>query len=167
MDEARSISQPRESSLLRAEYVTFIEGPTQKTLPSYDFDCTFQVIFIDGPHGYPFPDLECYYFYPYLDSGGLLILDDTQIPSIGRMLEILKADAMFDLFEIVGYTAFLRRTSAPAIDPCSVSWWLQGYNRRSIDSSFGRFLSRMSKLTPKAIKDSLPYVLKKKLWKMM
>lgn len=170
-DDGTSISATRASSLLRAEHVTFIEGPTQKTLPTYEFDCTFQVVLIDGPHGYPFPDLEYYYFYPRLDSDGLLILDDTQIPSIGRMLDILRADAMFDLVEIVCNTAFLRRTSAPIIEPYTDSWWLQGYNQSIIrpagKTAFGRFLRRVSKLTPQVIKDSLPNVLKRKLWKRM
>jgi hypothetical protein len=156
--------------------VTFIEGPTQKTLPNYEFDRGFQIILIDGPHGYPFPDLEYYFFYPHLESNGLLILDDTQIPSIGRMLDILRADPMFDLVEMVGHTAFLRRTSAPIIDPCSDSWWLQGYNREHYEqitsespnkSLFGPFLRRMSGLTPRAIKDRLPEDFKKKLRKRM
>lgn len=174
-DDGMSVSQTRASSLLRAEHVTFIEGPTQKTLPTYEFDCTFQVVLIDGPHGYPFPDLEYYYFYPRLDSDSLLILDDTQIPSIGRMLDILRADAMFDLVEIVWDTAFLRRTSAPIIEPCSDSWWLQGYNRSYYEhrtspatkAGFGRFLRQVSALTPQVIKDSLPTVLKKTFWKRM
>jgi hypothetical protein len=173
-DDGRSISESRASSLLQAEHVTFIEGPTQKTLPYYEFDCTFQVVLLDGPHGYPFPDLEYYYFYPRLDSGGLLILDDTQIPSIGRMLDILRADAMFDLLEIVGDTAFLRRTSAAIIEPCSDSWWMQGYNRSYYEqitspaskALFVRFLRRVYKLTPQVIIDSLPNVLKKKLWNL-
>ena len=177
-DDGRSLSQTRTSSFLRAENVTFIEGPTQKTLPNYEFDHNFQVVLIDGPHGYPFPDLEYYYFYPRLESGSLLILDDTQIPSIGRMLEILKADPMFDLVEIVSNAAFLKRTNAPIIDPCSDSWWLQGYNRSHYEqiispasptkkSSFDQFLHKVSKLTPQIIKDSLPNALKKKLQSRM
>jgi hypothetical protein len=213
-DDGRSLSQTRTSPLLRAESVRFIEGPTQKTLLNYEFDCTFQAVLIDGPHGYPFPDLEYYFFYPRLDPGGLLILDDTQIPSIGRMLDILRADPMFDLLEIVPDcgTAFLRRTGAPPINPWSDSWWLQGYNRsfyeqisglrqsqsleiceplranenpappgtvsdfkiispaneRSSDKRlFGRFLRRVSTLTPQVIKDCLPDDLKNELRKRM
>jgi hypothetical protein len=128
-DMARSVSQVKASPLLKSGRVTFVEGPTQTTLPGYKFDHGFQVVLIDGPHGYPFPDLEYYYFYPFIDRGGLLLLDDTRIPSIGRMLDILKADDMFDLVEIVCDTAFLRRTDAPTFDPLADKWRLQGYNR--------------------------------------
>ena len=87
------------------------------------------MVLLDGPHGYPFPDLEYYYFYPVIRSGGLLVVDDIQIPSIGRMFDIIKAGDMFRLLEVIENTAFLQRTDAPLISPTSDSWWLQGYNR--------------------------------------
>jgi hypothetical protein len=48
----------RNSPLFRPEAVTYIEGPTQKTLPRHTFANEVQIALIDGPHGYPFPDLE-------------------------------------------------------------------------------------------------------------
>ena len=175
LDAGESLSQTQRSPLLQTERVRFVEGPTQKTLPRYEFDRTFQAVLIDGPHGYPFPDLEYYYFYPQLAPGGLLIIDDIQIPSIGRMLDIVRADPMFEFIELVGTTAFLGRTDAPAIDPCSDSWWLQGYNRAHYErvtrqpnaNLSGRFLRRVSRLTPKVIKDSLPDRIKSRLLKRM
>ena len=175
IDGGDSLSKTRRSPLLRAGRARFVEGLTQKTLPRYEFDRAFQAVLIDGPHGYPFPDLEYYYFYPHLAPGGILIIDDVQIPSIGRMLDIVRADPMFAFVEMVGTTAFLRRTATPAIDPCSDSWWLQGYNRAHYErvtrppnaNLSGRFLRRVSRLTPKAIKDSLPDGIKSKLLKRM
>ena len=85
---------------------------------------------LDGPHGYPFPDLEYFYLYPTLDTGGLLIIDDIRIPSVRRMFDIIGADDMFQTLEVVdGNTAFLRRTEAALVHPESDSWWLQAYNR--------------------------------------
>ncbi len=49
------------------------------------YDC----VLIDGPHGYPFPDMEYYYFYPLIKPGGILIIDDIHIPSNGRMADII------------------------------------------------------------------------------
>src|SRR5664280_1701629 len=170
-DDGGSVSETSASPLLQAEHVTFIEGPTQQTLPDYHFEGTFQAVLLDGPHGYPFPDLEYYYFSPRLDSGGLLILDDTRIPSIGRMLDILRVDAMFDLIEIVRDTAFLRRTGTPTIQPLGDSWWLQGYNRSHYeqnhasgsDAPSARLLRRLSGLTPQTVKDSLPGAVRRRL----
>lgn len=129
-DDGRSISQVKRSNLFNPKNVTFIEGPSQRTLPQYNLSHKVQIALIDGPHGYPFPDLEYYYLYPITEEGGLLLLDDIQIPSISRMYEIIKAGDMFDLLEVVDHMAFFRRSGASLIDPLSDSWWLQGYNRQ-------------------------------------
>ena len=125
----RAFPSVRSSPLFAANTVTFVEGPTQRTLPKFDFVDRHQLVLLDGPHGYPFPDLEYFYLYPTLDTGGLLIIDDIRIPSVRRMFDIIGADDMFETLEVVdGNTAFLRRTDAPLVHPESDSWWLQGYN---------------------------------------
>ncbi|MBM4149275.1 MAG: class I SAM-dependent methyltransferase [Lentisphaerae bacterium] len=133
LDKGESLSRARESGLLRAESVEFVEGPTQITLPAYKFDFKLQAALIDGPHAYPFPDLEYYCIYPRLAEGALLILDDIDIPTIARMFGILKADAMFELVEVVKHTAFFRRTDRPLHDPLGDGWWQQGFNRPLYD----------------------------------
>jgi hypothetical protein len=175
VDDAGSLSQTRASPLLRSDTVSFIDGPTQLTLPKHRFDREFQVVLLDGPHGYPFPDLEYYYFYPHIQTGGLLIIDDVQIPSIGRMLDIIKADAMFELLEVVEDTTFLRRTAAPLVDPLSDSWWLQGFNSAYLEEVTApprvtlpsKLLNLLAGITPTAIKVLLPTRLKAKFWKRM
>jgi hypothetical protein len=127
-DAGGSVSKVRSSPLLKPGVVEFIDGPTQLTLPRANLSEPLDCVLLDGPHGYPFPDLEYYYVYPHLRFGSLLIPDDVHIPTIARMLDILKADPMFEHVEAVGYTAFLRRTDAPMVDPLADDWWKQGYN---------------------------------------
>ena len=185
VDDGASITRVRNSPLFRAANVTYIEGPTQITLPQYRFPHKLQIALIDGPHGYPFPDLEYYYFYPIIERGGLLLVDDLPIPSIARMFEIIKAGDMFDLVEVVeDQLAVFRRTDAPLIDPQSDSWWLQGYNRQHykkalkgpplssrLEPIYGPPLKSMlrvaSALVPSGIKNRLPDHVKKKLWSGM
>jgi hypothetical protein len=125
----KSILAVKESPLFKAEKVTFVEGPTQKTLPTYQLPKNIQIALIDGPHGYPFPDLEYFYFYQKIVQGGLLIIDDIQIPSVKKMFDIIKADNMFRLLKVYDETAFFKRTNAPLLDPYGDGWWLQGFNR--------------------------------------
>jgi hypothetical protein len=193
IDSGDSISQVRRSPLFRADTVTYVEGPTQVTLPPYHFADPVQIAMIDGPHAYPFPDLEYYYFYPLVAPGGLLIVDDLLIPSIGRMFEIIKADRMFELVEIVSSNmAFFRRTSAPLLDPHGDGWWLQGYNKSYYDAYTeshresapddrrpASWLQAMYRpvvktalraaaaLAPQGVKDRLPARVKNKFWKRM
>lgn len=165
LDCAGSISRVRESPLFRADRVTYVEGPTQVTLPQYAFPGPLQVALIDGPHGYPFPDLEYFYLYPHIAPGGLLLLDDTNIPSIGRMHDIIRAGDMFELVEMADDTAFYRRTTAPLIDPHSDSWWLQNYNRAYYDQLMSgspggrqgnRFLRAAIRVVPSGVRRLVP-----------
>ena len=38
--------------------VEFVFGPTQKTLPAYDFSEQIDLALIDGPHAFPFAELD-------------------------------------------------------------------------------------------------------------
>lgn len=131
-DGSGSVTNVRRSPLLRQDVVAFVEGPTQVTLPQHRFTEKLQVVLIDGPHAYPFPDLEYYYLYPHLDTGALLILDDIHIPTVHNLFDFLRRDAMFDLQEVVRTTAFFTRTSAPTFDPFGDGWWNQQYNARPL-----------------------------------
>jgi hypothetical protein len=132
LDIGGSVANVRRSRLLRKEAVTFIEGPSQRTLPQHHFAEKLQLALIDGPHAYPFPDLEYYFLYPHLDSGALLILDDIQIRSVHNLFEFLRDDAMFRLDEVVRTTAFFTRTSAPTFDPLGDGWHRQRYNEHTL-----------------------------------
>lgn len=175
LNDGESISRVKASKIFNNEVVTFVEGPTQQTLPYYQFDEKLQIALIDGPHGYPFPDIEYYYFYPLIESGGLLLIDDIKIPSIKRMFEIICADDMFNLVEILDNNlAILKRTDAPLIDPYGDSWWLQGYNKEYFDR-LQSFLQRrppgvagtVARLVPQPLKNWVPAGARRMLRKMI
>lgn len=164
IDNWNSMSVVKNSELFNKERVTFIEGPTQKTLPFYKFSEKFDVVLLDGPHGYPFPELEYFYFYPYIKTDGLFLLDDIQIPTLKRMFQILKSDDMWQLQEVVDNFAIFKRTNAPMIDPYSDSWWMQGYNR-----SFSERKKRKQKLKnllPKSLLKLTPSIIKRSFSKL-
>lgn len=128
-----SLAFVEASPLFRPEACRFVLGPTQATLPRHAFDPpAFDVVLLDGPHGYPFVELEYYFLYPQICPGGHLIVDDVHIPTIGRFADFLFEEPMFELVETVVTTALFRRTEAPAFDPLCDGWWRQPYNRRRI-----------------------------------
>lgn len=129
-----SVVNVKAAPLLNSGAVSWIEGPSQLTLPTYRFNNRLQAVLIDGPHAYPFPDLEYYYLYQQLETGALFVLDDIQIRSIHNLFEFLVKDSMFILEEVVDTTAFFRRTTAPAFCPIGDSWWEQGYNKTPPDT---------------------------------
>jgi hypothetical protein len=164
------LSKIQNSTIADVAAIEFVEGPSQRTLPRHPFTQQAQLILIDGPHGYPFPDLEYYFLYPHLAIGGLLVIDDIHIPSIGNMFETVRADAMFEFLEIVGNTAFLRRTDAPMFDPEGDGWWRQGYNEqlyRRIKADEARqnrrrrFRDGLRQRVPQGVRQMVPSELKR------
>ncbi|WP_407185007.1 class I SAM-dependent methyltransferase [Bradyrhizobium centrosematis] len=158
LNEGDSLTMPLNSPLLRKEGVTVVEGPSQHTLPKHQFK-RLQLALIDGPHAYPFPELEYYYIYPHLDPGAVLIIDDIDIPTINNMYRILRVDRMYREIAVVGKAAFLERTELPLLDPISGWWALQDYNKkkRVVDHSMSAYVRRAAH----AIRRSTPAPIRK------
>lgn len=119
----------------------FVFGPTQTTLPSHDFTKgpPIDLALIDGPHGFPFPELEYWHIYPHLAPGALLVIDDLMIPSIGRMYDVLREDRMFNEVAVFSTTGVLQRTTEPAVLPTGDHWWEQAYNFRRFPTAMQRY----------------------------
>lgn len=126
----KSLSAVRESPLFNPARVEFVLGPTQRTLPRHAFSEPLQLAFLDGPHGFPFPQLEYYFLYPHLEENALLVIDDIHIPTIAQLDRFVREDDMFEHVATVATTAFHRRTSAPTFDPYGDGWWEQNFNAR-------------------------------------
>ena len=128
LDEGGSLAAVQASPLLRAANVQFVVGSTQQTLAPHQFTAALDLVLLDGPHAWPFPELEYYAVYPHIAAGGLLIVDDIHIPTIHNMWRFLREDPMWAEVELVGTTGFLRRTAAPTFDPLGDLWHEQPYN---------------------------------------
>jgi hypothetical protein len=128
IDGGQSLTVTRKSDLLEGSRVHFVDGPTQRTLLAYQFSEPLDFVLLDGPHGYPFPELEYWAVYPHIRPGGVLAIDDIHIPTIHRLFEFLREDPMFELVEVVPHTAFFRRTTAQTFDPECDGWYLQPFN---------------------------------------
>jgi hypothetical protein len=146
-----SLDRVRSSPFFVSTTVDFVIGRTQLTVPLYKFNEALDLVLIDGPHGFPFPALEYYYLYPHIRRGGILIVDDIQIPSIRFMFNFLSRDAMWQLDKVVQNTAFFTRTDAPTFDPLGDGWWLQGFNEGALH---GTRLARMKSHAPAPVKSA-------------
>jgi len=151
-----SLRVVQESPILRRAVVEVIVGPSRKTLAKYQFKDKLQLALIDGPHGYPFPDLEYYFIYPHVSERGLLILDDINIPTVFNLFDFLREDRMFELLEVVHTTAFFKRTTAEVFDPLGDGWWMQEYNCKKfpvMDNVIGySMVDRVKALVPQRLK---------------
>lgn len=130
VDLGDSLAKVRAAPPLNAEAVEFVVGPAQHTVGTYPFEGALDLALIDGPHGFPFPQLEYYHFYPRIRPGGLLVVDDIHIPIIRQMYDVLRDDAMWRHLGDELTTAFFERTNAPTFDPTGDGWEKQRFNQR-------------------------------------
>ncbi len=128
--EGNSLAKVEMEPLFQSDSVEFVVGPSQRTLPLHNFRQPLHMALIDGAHGWPFAELDYYHFYPHIVEGGTLIVDDIHIPTIGRMYEVLRDDAMWEHVGDVKSTSFFKRTSAPLFDPTGDGWWQQNFNKK-------------------------------------
>jgi FkbM family methyltransferase len=135
--ENSSVTFAKNCPIFVPENIKWVFGPTQETLLHTPPREPLDLVLIDGPHGYPFPELEYFRFWPLLKPGSIVVLDDIHIPTIGNMYRFLCQDAMFYPMRIIETTAFFQRTDVPAFDPASDGWWLQRYNVQRFEAQRG------------------------------
>jgi hypothetical protein len=136
-----SVNFYRECPITRMNVIEEIFGPSQKTVVNFDHrEVVYDVVLLDGAHGWPFPELEYFFFYSRIRLGGFLIIDDVNIPTIGRMADILAEDAMWNLIGLYQATAVFQRTQAEIFDPYGDGWWQQKYNQRRVSNRRDIFL---------------------------
>ncbi len=112
---------------LAMEAVRFHEGFSQDVLPRLDAGERYDVVFIDGGHGFPIPAVDFQYLAPRLKVGGAMLIDDVDLWTGGMIVEVLKRDPAW-AFEglLKGRTAVFRKT-APFT---AHEWTQQPYVRR-------------------------------------
>jgi len=154
--ENSSVDFVRKAPVFDASRVQFCFGPTQLTLRTFEFDEKLDFVLLDGPHAFPFPELEYYFIYPHLKSGAILAVDDVHIPTLFNLYRFLREDDMFSFVRKVENIAIFRRTERPTFDPLGDGWDIQAYNRRrfpllGLDDRIARYVPKwINHLTPPA-----------------
>jgi hypothetical protein len=125
-----SLERVQGTSYLDHGRVNFVIGPSQMTLAHHSFAHPLDFVLIDGPHGFPFPQIEYFHFYQKIRKNGMLVVDDIHIPTVRQMYDFLCDEKMWAHIENVSTTAFFHRTEAPMFDPYFDGWQAQQFNQR-------------------------------------
>jgi hypothetical protein len=95
-----------------AHDITFIHEPSERALPA----CALvperlDFVLIDGAHRFPLPMLDWHYTEARVPPGGVIAVDDIQLPSVRILSDFLAGEDEWALARTVGTTAFFRRLS--------------------------------------------------------
>jgi predicted O-methyltransferase YrrM len=72
--------------------LTFEIGCSDDILPALRREPPLDLVLIDGNHGFPMPMLDWYYAGSLLRAGGLLVVDDTQLPAVAHLCAFIDRD---------------------------------------------------------------------------
>jgi hypothetical protein len=74
-----------ESRSIPIQNVSFVLGGSDQVLPKHPSG-ELDLFLIDGGHGFPTPVIDWFYGARWLRSGGILIVDDIQLPTVSDFL---------------------------------------------------------------------------------
>ena len=112
--------------------IDFRQGFSDRVLPALERDVDLALI--DGAHSYPFPVVDFHYVSRLLRPGGVLVLDDVPIPSVGGVYRFLRDDPRWELVDVVDHRAAAFRLTCPL--PDGDPWGDQRGNAAYPDYSF-------------------------------
>lgn len=94
---------------ISGDNVTFDLEPSHVALPRLVDE--FELVLIDGAHGFPLPILDWFYAGSLLRRNGTLIVDDIPLPAVSALLDFLERDARWEPLEQSARWAAFRRLS--------------------------------------------------------
>ncbi len=143
-DRIRRYCRQYEISTERIHFVP-VESPVG--LPSLDTGGRqLDFALIDGAHTFPHPIVDYYYTNEHLKVGGLLAIDDLNIPGVGILHRALMTEPAYELVKIDGQKTGIYRKVA---DTRHLNWRCQRINQTYPDLSYLPFWTRVrERLSP-------------------
>jgi hypothetical protein len=84
-------------------------------LPDLPPDAAYDLVFIDGSHGFPLPIIDWFYGAAHLREGGIVMLDDRNLAQVNLLVEwFLDRDPRWELLQSTSkWAAYRRHSSGP------------------------------------------------------
>lgn len=128
--EAQRIGSYLAAAGIDRSRVTFAIGPSDRTLAILDPGEPFDLAFVDGCHGYPYPAMDWHYIDRALRVGGVLGMDNAELRPVAEHCRFLEENGSYRLLRSVeapcGYIARFYRKERD--EPRE--WNLQPYSAR-------------------------------------
>jgi hypothetical protein len=92
-EEADRVLEHCRSRGIDAAALRFEVGSSHRTLPPLEAaGTTRDIVLIDGSHAFPLPTVDWFYAAALLDAGGVLVVDDVNLPAVDVLVRFLDHD---------------------------------------------------------------------------
>ena len=138
-DEHQRISDYCRRAGIDDSNVSFVAGSSDRVLPGLVDEERLDLAFIDGAHSFPYPVIDWHYVSRRLRPGGILIMDDINVPSVAVPCRAMRTDG--DGWQALDVAddraqAFEKLREPPKGD----KWKAQAFNAGYPDYSFAPFV---------------------------
>ncbi len=124
VDAIRSYADSQAIDLGRTR---FLVDSSDRCLPREQLPA-LDLVLIDGKHAFPWPTIDWFYSSESLKPGGIMGVDDANIPSVGWLCQFMREDPRWSLLkQFDEITFFFRKESE---DPSEVAWHMQPWVTR-------------------------------------
>jgi len=148
-DETERVAAYCKERGINLSRTDFAIGKSEDVLPRLVDRGPLDLVYIDGAHRFPYPCIDWVYTERRLKVGGLLLVDDVQIPTCRMLHDFLVREDNWALQSFLDDTSVFRKTAEADYQ---TDWNTQAYNKSSPDWSFlpihrriGRLGSRVRK----------------------
>ncbi len=139
--ETEAIRRYAANKNINFDKVSFVIQSSDAYLPQAAID-PLDLVFLDGKHAFPWPIVDWFYTADRLRKGGLMVLDDTDMPPVKVLVDFLKLDTRWELAQTFHRTIAFRKTSDRVHD---VAWHMQPWVTRHYNKSLLEKIKRKVK----------------------
>jgi predicted O-methyltransferase YrrM len=110
-EEGERLLEHCRSRDIPTDRLELIAGPSHETLPALSLPEPADLVFIDGGHGFPMPMLDWFFCGRWLRQGGIVVVDDVQLPAPALLAALLESDGRWPRIAGSSRWAAYRRAS--------------------------------------------------------
>lgn len=124
-DEINRLCQVISSQSFSTTQIEFKIGQSEYVLPSLPQDPLLDLILIDGGHGFPTPFVDWFFSASRLKTGGIVIIDDINLPTVFQLYQFLVAHPHWQLVQNQAWQAAIFRKISPHAGRSLEDWYHQ------------------------------------------
>jgi hypothetical protein len=146
--EAAAVEQYLDDQGIARDSLRFDLRPSEEALPTLSRESPFDLVFVDGCHGFPAPIIDWFYGAGLLRKGGIVVFDDIQLPQVNSLLtSFLEPDPRWETVAGTNKWKAFRRLSE---GPLGEDWLAQPFFPQSSPTSGP--MRRVKDLVPLPVK---------------
>jgi FkbM family methyltransferase len=115
--------------------LNWVLGDTFKTLTQQPPAGDLNIVLVNGLHFYPAPDFEFHALCERLAPNGILIIENTRIPTIRNLCSFISVDDDFRFQSLKSGAAFFQRIQRTERQESTDRWWDQNFNAQNFVAS--------------------------------